>query len=55
MDLRQIQFVVYVLRTGLYTKTSGLGVLIVRIVVVECPRVNWENISPVICSFLCCS
>ena len=55
MDLTQIQFIVYVLRTGLYTKTSGLGVLIVRIVVVGCSRVNGENTSPLIRLFLCSS
>ena len=39
----------------LYTWTGGLGVLLVRIVVGECPRVNGENMSPVIRSFSCCS
>ena len=55
MDLAQIQFVVDVLRTGFVYKDRWFWCLIVRIVVVGCSRVNGENISPVIRSFLCCS
>ena len=55
MDLTQINLLCMYLGRVLYIKTGGSGVLIVRIFVVGCSRVNGENISPVIRSFLCCS